>query len=118
MRNVLPTGARLGLYSEVMIRLGSKVRDKVTGITGIAITESRFLTGCLRYSIQPPMDKDGKRPSIESGDEHHLDVLELPEETGIMPTGSSLEIEAIMLAAAPIKAAPGGPQDIVSQRNE
>lgn len=101
-----------------MIRLGSKVKDKVTGIIGIAITESRFLTGCLRYSFQPPMDKDGKRPQIESADEHHLEVLELPEETGIHPTGSSLDIEAIMLAADPIKPAPGGPQDIISQRNE
>lgn len=101
-----------------MIRLGSKVRDIVTGITGIAITESRFLTGCLRYSIQPPADNDGKRPTIESGDEHHLEVLELPEVTGIHPTGSSLDIEAIMLAAAPIKPAPGGPQEMISQRNE
>lgn len=101
-----------------MIRLGSKVRDKVTGITGIATAETRFLTGCLRYSVQPPADKDGKRPTIEGFDEHHLEVVETPEQTGILPTGSSLEIEAIMLAAAPIKAAPGGPQDIVSQRSE
>ena len=96
-----------------MIRLGSKVRDKVTGMEGIAIGETRWLSGCLRYMVQAPMTKDGKRPELDGFDEHMLDILEQPEVTGIHPIGASEAIENE--APRPPTDAPGGPQPNVSQ---
>lgn len=36
------------------IKLGHKVRDITTGIEGLAITETRFLTGNVQFSVQQP----------------------------------------------------------------
>jgi len=42
------------------IKLGDKVRCKVSGFEGIAVTRSLYLNGCERWDIQPRVDKDGK----------------------------------------------------------
>lgn len=39
---------------EVNLPLGIKVRDTVTGVTGITIEKQIHLNGCTRYVIQPP----------------------------------------------------------------
>lgn len=44
-----------------MIKLGDKVRDKVTGFTGIATARIEYLHGCVQIEIMPPVDKDGKK---------------------------------------------------------
>lgn len=41
---------------------GAYVRDLVTGQTGIIMSRMDSITGCDRYAMQPPMDKDGKVP--------------------------------------------------------
>jgi hypothetical protein len=56
--------------------LGRKVRDKITGFTGIAVAYTMWLTGCARVSVQPPVDKDGKVPDMGSFDESSLDIVE------------------------------------------
>lgn len=92
----------------VMIELGSKVRDNVSGFEGIVIGVTHWLTGCDRYVVQAP-SKDGKRPDPDSFDERHLKVLETPEVTGIHRY-SVIEIEtdaAPKQLSAP--AEPGGP---------
>lgn len=69
------------------IELGSKVKDKVTGFTGIAIGETRWLHGCLRYTVQPQeRDKDGKIKECTSFDEPQLIVLESPTKTKVNET--------------------------------
>lgn len=55
-------------------RLGTRVRDKVTGIEGILTARSEFLNGCVRYTFQPPLDKEGKAP-----DERWVDVGQLEQ---------------------------------------
>lgn len=46
------------------IKLGSKVKDIVTDLEGIATARVEFLNGCIRYIVQPPgLDKDGKPKS-------------------------------------------------------
>ncbi len=40
--------------------LGLKVRDRVTGFTGVAATIGFDLYGCIQVIINPGMDKDGK----------------------------------------------------------
>lgn len=59
-----------------MINLGSKVKDVVSGFTGIAISKHSYLNGCDRFSIQPSVDKDGKLPECETFDEPDLEVIE------------------------------------------
>lgn len=54
------------------IKLGDKVKDQVTGLEGIAIGTTQWLTGCARITVQPPMGKDGKIPEMQSFDETQL----------------------------------------------
>ena len=35
------------------IKLGSRVKDIVTGIEGIAIAKCIYMNGCIRYEVQP-----------------------------------------------------------------
>ena len=36
-----------------MIKLGAKVKDKVTGLVGIATARIEFLNGCIQYTVHP-----------------------------------------------------------------
>ena len=58
------------------INLGDKVRDTVTGFTGIAIARTTWLHGCNRVVVQPiGVDKSGKIFENQSFDEPQLEVL-------------------------------------------
>lgn len=57
------------------VTLGDKVKDTVTGFTGIAVARHTYLTGCSRVSVQPPVDKDGKCPEEHTFDEPMLEVV-------------------------------------------
>ncbi len=53
-----------------MIKLGSKVRDTITGFQGIAIARTQWMYGCERITIKPDkVDKDGKTIEAETFDE-------------------------------------------------
>ena len=54
------------------IRLGNKVKDKVTGYTGIAVTKVEYLNGCVQFCVKPEVGKDGKMPDGEYIDVHQL----------------------------------------------
>lgn len=41
------------------IKLGARVRDVVTGFTGIATAQVTYLNGCVQFCVTPPVDKDG-----------------------------------------------------------
>lgn len=58
------------------ITLGDKVKDTVTGFTGIAIGKTRWLHGCNRIIVQPEVDKDGKMVEYASFDEPQLEIVE------------------------------------------
>lgn len=61
------------------IELGSKVRDPITGFTGIAVARVRYLAGCARVAIQPEWKKGEQRtPDMEYFDEPLLEVLSPP----------------------------------------
>lgn len=60
-----------------MVNLGDKVKDNVTGYTGIAIARTTWLHGCDRITVQPDsLDKDGKVQDGFTFDEKQLTVLE------------------------------------------
>jgi hypothetical protein len=42
------------------VELGDRVRDRVTGLSGIVYGITDWLNGCQRISIQPEEIKDGK----------------------------------------------------------
>ncbi len=43
-----------------MIGLGDKVRDRITGVTGIVVARTQWINGCIRICVQPQEVKDGK----------------------------------------------------------
>ena len=73
-----------------MIRMGSKVRDVVTGLEGIVTARCEYLTGCVQFCVVP-RSTDGKMPDGSYIDEQRLERIE----------GGALELENV---------AAGGPQ--------
>ena len=57
------------------IKLGSRVRDTITGLEGVAVARCVYLFGCVRISIQPSTLHDGKPLDWVSIDEPQLEVL-------------------------------------------
>jgi hypothetical protein len=59
-----------------MIELGSRVRDRITGFSGIVISRHEYLAGCVRWGVQPEaLDKDGKMLDDKVFDEPQLELL-------------------------------------------
>lgn len=59
-----------------MIELGDKVKDKVSGFSGIAVGKTVYLAGCLRFLVRPDKtDKDGKFQEGIWFDEDELEVV-------------------------------------------
>ncbi len=58
-----------------MVNLGDKVKDTVSGFTGIAVSKHCYLNGCYRFTIQPVIEKNKKLPESETFDEPQLKVL-------------------------------------------
>lgn len=57
-------------------KLGDKVRDTITGLTGIVVCEARWLHGCRRLTIQPQELKDGAPVAFSTFDELQLELVE------------------------------------------
>jgi len=55
-----------------MIKLGDKVRDTITGFTGVVVGITNWLNGCTRYGIQHEKLKDGKPLDIEWFDDSQV----------------------------------------------
>ena len=55
---------------------GDRVRDKVTGFTGIITTHASHLAGCDRMWVTPSVDRDGK---LVEGQWFDIDMLEIVE---------------------------------------
>jgi len=58
-----------------MITLGEEIRDKVTGLVGIATARVEYLNGCVQYCLRPKIKKDGKYPEGEYIDQGQLEVV-------------------------------------------
>lgn len=62
-----------GAYLEL---LGLKVRDRVTGFTGIVESISWDLYGCIQAVVRPPIDDKGAMPDGKWLDVLRLEVLD------------------------------------------
>ncbi len=57
------------------IEIGRKVKDKITGFSGVATGRVEYLTGCNQILVQPPVGKDGSYRDSLWIDEQKLDVV-------------------------------------------
>jgi len=57
------------------IKLGNKVRDKITGFEGIVISRVEYINKCTQFCVKPKMDEDGKMPDGEYIDIEQLEVI-------------------------------------------
>lgn len=59
------------------IALKSKVKDRVTGFVGIAVSRTEYMNGCIRYGVQASVQKkdNDKLPETYYFDEDQLDVI-------------------------------------------
>ena len=79
-----------------MVKLGSAVRDTLTGFKGMATGRTEYLYGCARILVEPSkLDKDDKVIECMWFDEQRIEVI---KETG--PTVSKDS-----------SSGPGGPHD-------
>lgn len=58
------------------INLGDKVKDRISGLTGIVIARTEWMYGCVRLTVQPQEMKDGKPVDVQAIDEPQLELLE------------------------------------------
>lgn len=67
------------------IKLGTIVQDRVTGLQGVAVCRTEYLTGCTRVGVQPKgTQKDGRPFDSTYIDEPMLDIV---DSSVIQPTG-------------------------------
>lgn len=57
------------------MKLGDKVKDKVTGFEGIVVAIDEWLNGCRRAGVQAKMKKDGTFRDPAWIDESQLTIL-------------------------------------------
>lgn len=58
------------------IKLGTKVRDKVSGFVGIATARVQYLNGCVQYCVRPRVGHDNKVIDPEYIDVQQLEIVE------------------------------------------
>lgn len=59
-------------------RLGQRLRDKVSGFEGIATARGDYLSGCVRYCLQPAVNGDtpGELPEGQWFDIEQLEFVD------------------------------------------
>ena len=59
-----------------MFNLGDRVKDIISGYSGIVVARTMWLYGCDRYTVHPEkLDQDGKVPDGCSFDEPQLKLV-------------------------------------------
>ena len=59
-----------------MAELGTRVRDRITGFTGIITGVCYYISGCNQAMVVPPVDDQGKRRESEWFDVQRLERLD------------------------------------------
>lgn len=60
------------------VKLGDRIRDRITGFEGVAVSRTEWMNGCVRFAIQPTELKDGKPIGAEWFDEGQVELV-VPE---------------------------------------
>jgi hypothetical protein len=69
-------GVVIAVRGNNRVELGDRVRDRVTGFEGIAVCRVKWLFGCERIGIQPPVGDKGEYRGEAHFDVDSLDVVE------------------------------------------
>jgi hypothetical protein len=72
---------------EIDMILGMNCKDTVSGFIGVAVATHHYLHGCVRVTLQPPIDKEGKLPESQNFDEPQLTILDEVVQVGDRSTG-------------------------------
>ena len=67
------------------VELGDRVKDRITGMTGIVYGISNWLYGCRRITVQPEKEKDGKPADTFCVDEPQLRITKKAAIAGDKP---------------------------------
>lgn len=54
---------------------GDVVQDRISGFQGTVMCVAVYWNGCIRYSIQPKLDKNGHHQDPEVIDEQQLELV-------------------------------------------
>lgn len=66
---------------------GDKVKDKITGWKGTITCQIIYLNGCIRYSVQPTLNKDGEYVESQIIDEQQLELVKPIKKKKTKPVG-------------------------------
>ena len=69
------------------VKLGSKLRDTVTGLEGMAIAKTEWMNGCWRITLQPAELKDGKPVDSSAFDVEQLELAKASKVAAAKPHG-------------------------------
>jgi hypothetical protein len=75
------------------VKLGSLVKDTITGFTGYALGRIEFGYGCIHIRVQTQsLTKDGEPVPQQTFDEQRIEVLKQPKKAWPQPKVTSIEL--------------------------
>lgn len=87
--------------------LGDRVKDRISGFSGIVVSRSEAIFGCNRYWVEPEQMHDGKPIDGRWFDEESIEVIQAG--AVVRPTYARVVVAPVE-AAAPQRRA-GGPSN-------
>lgn len=91
----------------VPVELGDRVKDPVTGYSGIAHAITVWLNGCIRVAVQPEkLDKDGKPKDDRYFDQGALVVLKKAVHSPLTLTVAQPPVETRRSNGGPMREGP------------
>lgn len=60
---------------DVKFKMGQKVIDRISGFKGIITAIAQYYNGCVRYQVQPRMNKNEEFQDSEMIDQEQLDLI-------------------------------------------
>lgn len=78
---------------EQRFKLGWRLKDKVTGLQGIAVARIEHLNGCIQYALRPKIDesKSNKIPDSITIDQTQLEKVDDGVSVEPKPTGGDTD---------------------------
>lgn len=78
----------------VDVKLGQRVRHKISGLIGVTDNVALYLNGIRRFDVQPPVNKEGKVPDSQTIDEPELEILDDGKQVmvAIIPNKALIEL--------------------------
>lgn len=70
-----------------MIKAGDRVKDSITGFTGIVTCSMHYLNGCTRVQVSPETLHEGKPIDPQYFDEPQLILVQSAVHSGVNVTG-------------------------------